>query len=208
MDLAVDFSACFSRGDPKWVPALLHAVMRDGFMLLLTVLLSSLGAAAQTPTPQIVPGLERVAPIITRFQPVLVPLPPRSFVLSEDPGKSAGHFGYLMARSYRRDQGRENLSRIHRVQTLFLTRSSLPLFQLWGGRLLVDGFTTRLHMPNVQLGPPAVGGLQNLYSPRQGYPGGPRFYGLSLKFPVGRDTEIRRPTRTSRCFARFVTALR
>ena len=206
MDLQVDFSACFSRGDHNRVPSLLPVVMRHGFKLLLTVFLSSLGAAAQTPTPQVVPGREPVAPIIARFQAVLVPA--GSFVLSEDPGKSAGHFRYLIVRSYGRDQGLENLSRIHRIKTSFLTRSSLPLFQLWGGRLLVDGFTTRLHMQNVQLGPPAVGGLQNLYSSRQGYPGGPRFYGLSLRFPVGRDAKIGRPTRTSGCFARFVTALR
>ena len=84
-------SLCFSGGDHEWVPALPQAVMRDGFILLLIVSLSSLVAAAQTPTPQAVPAQERVAPIITRLQTVPVPSPARSFVLSEDPGKSAGH---------------------------------------------------------------------------------------------------------------------
>ena len=203
-------SAFFSGGDHEWVPAPLQAVMRDGFILLLTVFLSSFVAAAQTPTPQTVPAQKRVAPIITSLQTVPVPSPDRSFVLSEDPGTSAGHFSYLFVRAYDGDKELENLSPIHRVKTLFLTQSSLPFFQLWGGRLRLDGFTSRLHIQNLQLGPPAVGGPRDICSPGRGYPGGARsvrFYGLSLSFPFGRYTEIRRPTQTWRCFARFVSAI-
>ena len=203
------FSARLSRGDHEWVAALPLTVMRDGFILLLTVFLSSLVAAAQTRTPQT--AQELVAPIITGSLTVLITTPARSFVLSEDPRKFAGYSSYLFVRTYERDQALENLSRIARVKTLFLTQSSLPLFQLWGGRLRVDGFTSKLHSQSVQLGPAAVGGLQNLFSPRPGYPGGPssvRFYGLSLKFLFGRETQIGRPTQTWRCFARFVSAPR
>src|SRR5207249_8533879 len=96
-------SSCFSC-DREWVAALLQAVMREGLILLLTVVLSSFVAVAQTPTPQIVPGEERVAPIITGVQTVPVPSTAASFVLSEDPGKSTGHFSYLFARAYERDQ--------------------------------------------------------------------------------------------------------
>lgn len=221
MDLPVEIligrgrsRACLSGGDHEWVSALPHAVMRDGFILLLTVFLSSLVAEAQTLTPQTVPvhpAQERVAPIITRLQTVPVPSPARSFVLSEDPGQSAGHFNYLFVRPYERDQGLESLSAIHRVKTLFLMQSSLPLFQLWGGRLRLDGFTKRLHTQNVQLGPSAFGGLQNLCSPQGGYHGGPRsvrFYGLSLSFHFERHEEIGRPTQTWHAFARCVRAPR
>lgn len=205
------FSSCFSC-DREWVAALLQAVMREGLILLLTVVLSSFVAVAQTPTPQIVPGEERVAPIITGVQTVPVPSTAASFVLSEDPGKSTGHFSYyLFARAYERDQRLENLSPIDRVKTLFLTQSSLPLLQLWGGRLHLDGFTNRLHMQNVQIGPSAIGGLQNRCPPQRGYPGGPRsarFYGLSLSFHFGREAEIRRPTKAWRCFPRTVGAPR
>ena len=200
-------SACFSGGDHELFPALPQAAVRDGFILLLTVFLSSL-AAAQTPAPPTVRAQELVSPIITRPQTVPVSSPARSFVLSEDPGKSAGHFSYLFVRAYGRDQGLENLSPIHRVKTLFLTQSSLPLFELWDGRLRLDAFTSRVHMQNLQFGPPASGGLQNVWSPRPGYPGGPhsvRFDGLSLSFPFRRDTENGRPTQTWRYFARFVT---
>ena len=201
--------ACFSGGDHELLPALPRAAVRDGFILLLTVFLSSL-AAAQALAPQTARAQERVSPVITRPQTVPVPSPARSLVLSA-PGKSAGHFSYLFVRAYGRDQGLESLSPIHRVKTLFLTQSSLPLFQLWGGRLRLDAFTNRLQTQNVQLGPPAVGGLQNLWYPRRGYPGGPhsvRFYGLSLRFPFGRDTESGRPTQTWRYFARFVSTPR
>ena len=199
-------SAFFSGRDHEWVPAPPQAVMRDGFILVLAVFLSSLVAAAQTPTPQTVPAQK---PIITRLQTVPVRSPDRSFVLSEDPGKSAGDFSYLFVRAYEGDQGLQNLSPIHRVKTLFLTQSSLPFFQLWGGRLRLDGFASRLHMQNVQLGPPVVGGPHDC-SPRRGFPGGPRsvrFYGLSLSFSLRRDTEIRCPTQTWRCFTRFVSAI-
>jgi hypothetical protein len=163
--------------------------MRDGFILLLTVFLSSLVAAAQTPTPQTVPTQERVAPIITRLRPVPVLSAPRFLVPLEE-AKSAGHFSYLFVRTYERDQSLENLSRIQRVRTLFLTTSNLTLFQIWGGRLRLDGFTGRLHMQN---------------------PGGPRsvkFYGLSLRVALGRDTQIGRPTQTWRRFGRFVSGPR
>ena len=179
--------------------------MRDGFILLLTVFLSSLVAAAQTPTPQTVPQEERVAPMVTRLQTVPVSSSARFLVLSEDARKPADHFNDLFVRTYERDQSLKNLSRIQRVKTLFLTQSNLTLFQLWGGRLRVDGFTSRLRMQDVQLGPPAVGGLQNLCSSRRSYPAGPRsvrFYGLSLNFLFAQDTEIGRPTQTWRRFAR------
>jgi len=195
--------------DHERVPALPQAKMCDGFILLLTVFLSSLVAAAQTPAPQTLPADERVWPIITRLQTVPVPSPARSFVLSEDPGQSAGHFKALLVRAYARDEGRENLSPIQRAKTLFLRQSSLPIFQLWGGRLRLEGFTSKLHTPNLQLGPPAVGGPQNLSSAQAAYPGGPRsvrFYGLSLSFHFGRNAEIGRPTPIWRCFARMVSA--
>ena len=205
------FSTRSSRGGDEWVPALPLAVMRDGFILLLTVFLSSLVAAAQTHTPQTGPAQELVAPIITGFQAVLVPSPARSFVLSDDPGQSAAHCSYLFVRAYERDQGLGNLSPIQRIKTLFLMQSGLPLFQLWDGRLRLEGFTRRLHTQNVPLGSPAVGGLQNLCCPGGSYPGGlrsVRFYGLSLSVHFERHEEIGRPTQTWRSFARFVRAPR
>jgi hypothetical protein len=189
--------------------------MHKRFILLLGVFLGShMSGAAQTPTPQIVVTQDRMAPIMTMVRTVPAPVPAASFQLPEGPGKSTAHFRYLFAGAYEPDQGLEGLKRLspmHEVKTLFLTQSMLPLLQLWGGRLRLDGFTSTLHMQNVQLGPSAAGGLLDFRPSRQGYPGGPRSYGLygvSLSFHFGRDAQVGRPTQIWRCLARIVGATR
>jgi hypothetical protein len=145
---------------------------------------------------------------------VPTPLIAASFLLPENPGKSGIHFSYEFAGAYERDQGLEglkNLSRMREVKTLFLTQSLLPLVQLWGGRFRLDGFTSTLHTQNVQLGPSAAGGLLDFRPQREGYPGGPRsfgLYGVSLSFHFERDAQIGRPTQIWRCLARIHAAVR
>lgn len=85
--------------------------------------------------------------------PVPAPFLFLSFPLSGSPGQSPAHFSYLFVRSYKRYQSLEILSPIRESKTLFLTQSSLPLVQLWSGRLRLDGFESDLNMQNVQLGP-------------------------------------------------------
>jgi hypothetical protein len=184
--------------------------MHKRFIMLLGVFLGSrVLTAAQTPVPELVPAQELVASIMTGAP---APLLAVSFLLPEKPGKSTAHFSYLLAGAYEyeRDQGLEgfaNLSPMREVKTLFLTQSLLPLVQIWGGRLRLDGFTTTLHMQNVELGPSAAGGLQDSRLLRQGYPGGPRsvdLYGVSLSFHFGRDAQIGRPAQIWRCLARIL----
>jgi hypothetical protein len=189
--------------------------MHKRFILLLGMFLGShVPTAAQTPAPQIVPAQERIAPIMTMVRTVPAPFLAVSFQLPEGSGKSAVHFSYLFARAYEGGQGLEglkSLSPMREVKTLFLTQSMLPLVQLWGGRLRLDGFTSTLHMQNVQLGPSAAGGLLDFRPPRQGYPGWPRsvgLYGVSLSFHFGRDAQIGGPTQIWRCLARIVGAAR
>jgi hypothetical protein len=186
--------------------------MHTRFILLLGVFLGShVLAAAQRPTPQIVPTQGRVAPIVNRVPTVRVPLSQR---LSCCPTtqRNPANFSYLFAGAYERDQGLndlKSLSPMHEVKTLILTQSLLPLAQLWGGRLRLDGFTSTLHM---QLGPSAGGGLQDFRPPRQSYPAGPRsvdLYGVSLSFHFGRDAQVGHPTQAWRCLSRIVgTALK
>jgi hypothetical protein len=184
--------------------------MHKRFILLLGVFLGSrVLTAAQTPVPELVPAQELVASIVTATP---APLLAVSFLLPEKPGKSTAHFSYLFAGAYEheRDQGLEgfaSLSPMREVKTLFLTQSLLPLVQIWGGRLRLDGFTSTLHMQNVELGPSAAGGLQDSRLLRQGYPGGPRsvdLYGVSLSFHFGSDAQIGRPAQIWRCLARIV----
>jgi hypothetical protein len=199
--------------DSEWeIPALSEAVVHKQFILLLGMFLGSqVPTAAQTPAPQIVPVQDRTAPLIAM---VPAPLLPASFLLPENPGRSAAPFSYLIARAYEPDQGLgglESLSPMLEVKTLFLTQSSLPLVQLWGGRLRLDGFTSTLHLRNAQLGPSVVSFLQDFRPQRESYPGGPRsvdLYGVSLSFHFGRDAQIGRPTQIWRYIARIVAAAR
>ena len=181
--------------------------MHKRFILLIGVFLGSHAlTTAQTPAPEFVPAQQLVAPIVTAAP---APSPVVLFLLPENPGKSPTHFTYLFAGAYGRDQGLESLeslSPMREVKTLFLTQSLLPLVQLWGGRLRLDGFTSTLHLQNVELGPSAAGGLQDFRPPRQSYPGEPRsidLYGVSLSFHFGRDAQIGRPAQIWRCLARI-----
>ena len=182
--------------------------MHKRFILLLSVFLGCrVLTAAQTPAPELVPAQELVASIVTAAP---TPLLAVSFLLPENPGKPAAHFSYQLAGGYERDQrleGLASLSPMREVQTLFLTQSLLPLVQIWGGRLRLDGFISTLRMQNVELGPSAAGGLQDFRLLRQGYPGGPRsvdLYGVSLSFHFGRDAQIGRPAQIWRCLAQIV----
>ena len=188
--------------------------MHKRFILLLgLILVSHVQAAAQTPGPQTVPAQNRTTPLLTVLPTAAVPLFAASFLLPEYPRKSAAHFGYLFAGTYEPDQGLQglvSLSPVREVKTLFLTQSLLPLVQLWGGRLRLDGFTSRLHMQNMQLGASAAGGLQDFRLPRQSYPG-PRsvdLYGISLSFHFGRDAQIGRPIQIWQRLARIRAAVR
>jgi len=188
--------------------------MQKQFILLGILLASHLSASAQTFAPEIVPAQDRLAETMPVIRTGLTPLLAASFLLPENPEKFAVNVNYPFEMVYERDQvleSLESLSMMRQVKTLFLTESSLPLIQLWGGRLRLDGFTSTLHMQNVQLGPSASGGSRDFRPARQNYRGGPRsvdLYGLSLTFHFGRDAQIGRPTQIWRRVARIVRAAR
>src|SRR6266852_1260767 len=181
--------------------------MHKRFILLLGMLLGSQGpAAAQTLAPQIVLAQGNVAPILTMFRTVSTPLPAASFLLSQDPGKSRAHFSVVFAGAAEGDRNLKPLAPME-VRTLFITQSSLPLVQVWGGRLQLEAFQSTLHMQNVQLGPLGYGGLQGFRPPRQSYLGGPRsveLTGLSLTFHFGRDAWTGRPAHVWQRLTRII----
>ena len=182
-------------------------------LLCSMLLVSCVPMTAQTPAPQIVRAQERIAPVVATVPIVPAPSLADSFLLPKNPDKSAAHFSYVFARTYEHDQGLaglESLSPAHEVKTLFLRQSLLPLVQLWGGRLRLDGFTSTLRMQNVQLGLSAAGGLQDFRPARLGYAGlrSIDLYGVSLSFHFGRDAQIGRPTQIWRCLARIAGAVR
>ena len=81
------------------------------------------------------------------------PLAPASFLLTQGTGKHNGQFSLTLAGAYARDLNPDELSPMDETKTLTLTRSSLLLVQLWGGRMQVGAFQSTLHMRNVPLSP-------------------------------------------------------
>ena len=181
------------------------------FILLLGMFLGShVPVAGQTPVPQIVLAQKHGAQIMTMPRTVSIPLLTSSFLLSQDPGQSPAHFSFLFAGAYKRDHSLEDLSPMDEVKTLTLTQSSLPLVQLWGGRLQVGAFQSTMHSQNVQLGPSGYGGMDGFRPTRQGYPGGPlsvHFSGLSLSFHFGRNSRTRPAIQGWRRMTRFIGAV-
>lgn len=188
--------------------------MQRHFILLLGMLLGcGVSTSAQTFDPEIASAQDRLAETVPIVRTVPTTLLAASFLLPENPGQFAVNFNYPFEEVYERDQvleSLESLSMMRQVKTSFLTESRLPLVQLWGGRLRLDGFTSTLHMQNVQFGPSA-GGLQDSRPPRQSYRSGPRsvdLYGVSLSFHFGRNAQIGRPTQIWRRLARIASAIR
>jgi hypothetical protein len=185
--------------------------MYKRFILLLGMFLGShVPVAGQIPVPQIVLAQRHGAQIMTMPRTVSIPLLTSSFLLSQAPGKFPAQFNLRSAGAYQRDLSLEHFSPMDEVKTLTLTQSSLPLFQLWGGRLQLDAFQSTLHNQNVQLGPSGYGGMEGFRPTRQSYPGGQlsvHFSGFSLSFHFGRDSRTRHPTLAWRRMARFVGAV-
>jgi hypothetical protein len=167
--------------------------MYKRLIVLLVIFLSSLApAAAQAPAPRIALAQEPIAPTMTMLRTVSIPVLSASSVY-QNHGNSLVHFGRVFAQAYQRDDSVAGLPRMVEVKTLFFTQSSLPLAQLWSGRLEVDAFQNTLHIQNLQL-----------------YQRGPRsvhLAGLSLSFPLGREARSGRPTEVRRCLSRIVDAI-
>jgi hypothetical protein len=97
---------------------------------------------------------------------------------------------------------------MEKVKTVLFTQSSLPLVELWGGRLQLGAFQSALYLQNVQPGPFGYRGLQDSRRPLPNSPGGPgsvHFSGLSLSFHFGRDARMGRPEQPWRRLSRIVS---
>ena len=173
-------------------------------IMLLGMFMGSQAAAGQIPAPGIVPAQKTVAPAITAFRAELTPLAP-SFLPSQDRENTLAYSSLRFPGPVERDLGLERLSPVIKIKTLILTQVSLPLVQLWDGKLELDAFQSTLRIQNVQFGALGYGGIS-----QQNFPGGSRsvhFSGLSLNFHFGRVERTRRPTQAWRCVPRIVAAL-
>ena len=167
-------------------------------IMLLGMFMGSQAAAGQIPAPRIVPAQKTVAPAMTVFRAESTPLLAPSFLLSRDRENALAYASLRFPGPVEGDLGLELLSPVIKIKTLILTQVSLPLVQLWDGKLELDAFQSTLRIQNVPFGA------------QQNIPGGSRsvhFSGLSLNFHFGRVERTRRPEQAWRCVPRIVAAL-
>jgi len=179
-------------------------VIRKFPMILLGMFLGGqVLAARQVPAPQIVLEQKPVALPITAFRAESV-----SFLPSQDHENSLAYWS--LSRTYERDDRLERLSPMVTVKTLIFTMSSLPLVQLWDGKVQLEAFQNTLRIQNVQISPIEYGGMPSFRVPQQTFPGASRsvhLSGVNLNFHFGRVERARRPTQAWRCVPRIVAAL-
>lgn len=161
--------------------------MQKWLILWLGVLLSGgLSGAAQTPTTQVVLIREPPAPLLLLVQVVPAQLPPAPVPPAPLAGTTPGRFTVLLARVDSPDQGLKGLLSVEVIKTAFATESRVPIVQLSGGRLHLDGFASTYHMKNLLLGPSGLG-HPGMMVPRSAW-----VYGISLRFQLGRDAQTKR----------------
>jgi len=183
-------------------------VTHKRLIVLLGVFLGSQApAVAQSPAPRIVLPQVRLAPHMTMLRTAPSPLPAASFLLSQEPGRSPADSSNQLAGAYEGNRSPQLLPPTEDVKTVFFTQSSLPLVQLWRGRLQLDAFQSALYMHNAQFGPSGYRGTQGFLSARQSYPDGASSAGLSLNFHFGRDARTGHPAQPWRRMTRFVGAV-
>jgi len=149
-------------------------------------------ARAQTSVPRIVVAQERVAQSIPVLRTFAAPLLTSSPVVNLDPGKSPAHFSLMPVGAYEGDHSLEGFPQLEHFKTFLFTQTSLPLIQLWGGRLQLDAFQSTYHIQTMQ---PGLVGLVRFQG--QSYPVGPRssqLSGLSLSFQFRRGARGERPS--------------
>ena len=178
--------------------------------MLLGMFMGSQAAAGQMSALRIAPAQKPVGPVVTVFRAESKTLLAPSFLLSQDRENTLAHISLRFSGLDERDQVLERLLPVIKVKTLILTQVSLPLFELWNGKLELGAFQSTLRTQNVQLGALGHAAMPDFPLPQQNFPGGLRaihLSGLSLNFHFGRVEGTRRPTRAWRCVPRIVAAL-
>lgn len=180
------------------------------FVLLLGMFIGSQAAAGQISSPRSVPAQKPVTPVITVSRAEPKTLLPPSFLLSQDRENAFAHTSLRYPDTYELDDRLARLSPVIKLKTLILTQVSLPLVQLWDGKLELEAFQSTLRTQNVQFGALGNGAMPDSRLPQQNFPGGSRsihLSGISLKFHFGHVERTPRLRQGWRCLPRMVAAL-
>jgi len=185
-------------------------VTHKWFIVLIGILAGSqVPSAGQIPAPQIVLA-QKPVPVITEFRAESARLLAPSLLRSQNLENSLVHLSLLIAGPYGRDHSLERLSPIRKIKTLIFTQSSLPLVQLWEGKVQLDAFQSTLRTQNAQFGALGYGPTSDSRFVQQNFPGGSRsvhLSGISLSYHFGKVGRTRGPTQTWSCLPRIVAAL-
>ena len=155
--------------------------MHKRFIMLLGIFLGTHAlAAAQTPAPPIDLAQQHVAPIIAMLRTVSTPLSGLSFPSARDYGRTSARSSLRFAEAFERDHRQEPLPPMEEVKNLILKMSSLPIVQLWGGRIQLYAFQSTLQSQSLQLGLLGYGGMKGFLPPGPG----PRTNFCPFKSPV------------------------
>jgi hypothetical protein len=113
-------------------------------MLLGTMVGSQVPAVGQVSAPQIVLAQKPVAPAIKVFRVESSLFLAPSLLLSQGRENTLAHTS-LRYPGHERNHRLERLSPVVKLKTLILTQVSLPLVQLWDGKLQLDAFQGTAH---------------------------------------------------------------
>ena len=141
--------------------------------------------------------------LLFRQSPPNDPSPTVSLAIDLPP-KSLGRFTRISTAAYESERTLESRFSIVVDQTPFVTESSMPVAQLWGGRLGLEGFGRSPGTQYVQFGPTGIG--QDFRPPSRDQADVNRsvdLYGLSLRLGFGRAL-TGRSTQMWRCLGWIV----
>jgi len=170
-------------------------------ILRIGVLLGScLSAAAQTPTAPVVLIREPSAPLLLLVRVVPAQLPPAPVLPAPPAATTPLRFTVLLAQVDSPEHGLKGLPSVEVTKTAFATESRVPIVQIPGGRLQLDGFTSTYRLNNLLFGPLGLGHPVTIV-PRPAWA-----YGLSLRFRLGRDAQAEPHAGAWRYLARMMGA--
>ena len=161
--------------------------MQKKLILVLGALLgSSLPASGQTLSARLDLAQKRSEPRFTQLTASSIDLPLITALLARPPAESPVRRPIALALvDYQKPKPKHpSRVRVELVQTPFIRQGRVPLAQLWGGRLRLDGFAGEMVMKNVLDGPLRSGHSGTMQSRAAAA------YGMSLSFRLGRDASL------------------
>jgi hypothetical protein len=183
-----------------------QALMRHQLILVMGLVMGTcLSGKAQTPAKQIVLAQELPNPMMLFFRSSPSNhSSPNVFLPINLPPKQLGRYSRVSTATYEPEHSLESRFSIVVDQNPFITKSSMAVAELWGGRLELVGFGSKPGTQYVQFGP---SGISHDFRPpsydQKGVDRSADLYGISLRVDF-RKAQTGRPTLIWRCLGWIV----